>query len=153
MLPRRYVYSLTLTRCEAGSRLETRAQVMILRLPPFGCCGLSALVLHWNHLFKLMVYFFYPASDIVRRLPVVPFDEPTPMRAGNRRGTELCESLRSTSDAISDLLKSRRLAVRRWLTSLSCRCFVSMDLLKTIVVLSSTTIVVFIVVLVLFGCI
>nr|DAZ21050.1 MAG TPA: hypothetical protein [Caudoviricetes sp.] len=24
------------------------------------------------------------------------------------------------------LLKSRRLAVRRWLTSLSCRCFVSM---------------------------
>lgn len=29
------------------------------------------------------------------------------MRAGNRRGTELCESLRSTSDAISDLLKKQ----------------------------------------------
>lgn len=39
-----------------------------------------------------------------------------------------------------------------WLTSLSCRCFVSMDLLKTIVVLSSTTIVVIVVVLVLCGC-
>ena len=46
MLPRRYLYSLTLTRCEAGSRRETRAQVMPLRLPPFGCCGLSALLVH-----------------------------------------------------------------------------------------------------------
>ena len=53
---------------------------------------------------------------------------------------------------LTEFLMSRRLAVRRWLTSLSCRCFVSMDLLKTIVVLSSTTIVVFIGVLVLFGC-
>lgn len=29
------------------------------------------------------------------------------MRAGNRRGTELCESLRSTSDAIAELLKKQ----------------------------------------------
>lgn len=46
MLPRRDFYSLTLTRCEAGSRREIRAQVITLRLPPFGCCGLTALVHH-----------------------------------------------------------------------------------------------------------
>lgn len=52
MLPRRYFNSLTLTRCEAGSRRETRAQVMPLRLPPYGCCGLSVLVVHFLPLQK-----------------------------------------------------------------------------------------------------
>lgn len=71
MLPRRYLYSLTLTRCEAGSRRETRAQVMPLRLPPFGCCGLSALLAHNDFLHWLIFttpYCRHPVPPRFRRM-------------------------------------------------------------------------------------
>lgn len=61
----------------------------------------------------------FGASDIVRRLPGMPL----PLEVWRCRGTELCESLRSTSDAKFCLLMSRRLAVRRGLTLVAASMF------------------------------
>lgn len=79
MLPRRYFYSLTLTRCEAGSRRETRALVMTPRLPPFGCCGLTVLLVHDVFLHRLIFKLTRIADILSRHGPdawfrVAPFD-------------------------------------------------------------------------------